>query len=143
VSLRIAAAYGREQKQDTVLWRYIRAASDSRDLAVWGSGSRSQDFVHVSDVVTAFELAMDRSVSGVFNIGSGVSITMRELAEAARDATPGSSSAVAFPGISDPQEGRRWQFSIEKARKELGYSPQIGIHDGLKAIAALTKRTPT
>src|SRR6185295_11113610 len=62
VALRIAAPYGWGQSMTTVLWRFLLAARDSREIMLLGAGTREQDFVHVEDVVTAVEYAIDRTV---------------------------------------------------------------------------------
>jgi nucleoside-diphosphate-sugar epimerase len=136
VSLRVSAPYGWGQEPATVLWRFLYAARQSRDITLFGSGERRQDFVHVDDVVTAVECVIDRPVAGTFNIASGSSVTMRRLAELARAVTPGSTSSVRATGDADPQEGVHWRFSIEKARTELGYTPRVSLKEGLTDLAA-------
>jgi UDP-glucose 4-epimerase len=135
VSLRLAAPYGWGQDPSTVLWRFLLSARQSHEINVYGTGERSQDYVHIDDVVTAFELAMDRPAAGVFNIASGSSVTMRRLAELARSVTPGSTSDIRLNAEPDPQDGTIWQFSIRKAQTELGYAPRVGLAEGLGQVA--------
>lgn len=66
-----------------VIPRFVSAALNGEDLKVFGSGEQTRCFCHVADVVRALLLLVDeeRSVGGIFNIGSSHIITIRELAE--------------------------------------------------------------
>lgn len=51
-------------------------------LVVWGSGTPRREFLHVDDLADACVFLMERGVGdGVFNIGSGSEVTIRELVE--------------------------------------------------------------
>jgi UDP-glucose 4-epimerase len=105
----------------TVVKIWIEAALRNGPLKVFGSGSRSQDFVACTDVAEAvFQALVSPAANDVYHIGSGVPLSMRELAQriARFRNTP-----IVFEGV-DPNEGDRWQLSLEKSRKELNYAPK-------------------
>lgn len=141
MALRISAPYGPYQTVHTVVNAFLEAAVESRALTLYGTGGRTQDFVYVGDVVQAMWLAYQRRVSGVYNIASGQPVTMRDLAETVLSVVPGTKSEIVYSGQPDPQESYRGVFSIEKARRDLGYTSQTSLAEGLRAyLATLVKR---
>ncbi|MCK5699285.1 MAG: GDP-mannose 4,6-dehydratase, partial [Candidatus Aenigmarchaeota archaeon] len=51
------------------------------DIVIYGDGGQTRDFVHVSDVVHANVAAMEHGGGEVFNVATGSSVTVLELAE--------------------------------------------------------------
>jgi len=130
-NLRISAPYGPCQKVQTVINVFLSAALESTEITLFGSGNRTQDFTYIDDVIQAIWLACRKKASGVFNIASGTSVTMCELAKAVLYIEPQSKSEIVYSGRQDPQETCRGIFSIEKARNVLGYVPQTSLEEGL------------
>jgi len=51
-------------------------------LSVWGSGTPMREFLHVDDMADACVFLMEKGIGdGLYNIGTGVDVTIRELAE--------------------------------------------------------------
>ena len=65
-----------------VLPRFVRQALSDRDLTVYGNGTQSRCFVHVSDTVRALLLLLecDEAIGGAFNVGSSEEVPIIELA---------------------------------------------------------------
>ncbi|HSE65819.1 MAG TPA: NAD(P)-dependent oxidoreductase [Gemmatimonadales bacterium] len=131
-SLRLASPYGPGMSPSSVLPRFAMAALRGLPLTWFGSGSRSQNFVHVTDAANACMLAATRGAGGVYNIGGPESISMKALAQLLVDLTPGTGSSATASGRADPQEDERWEVSLTRARDELGYVPAVRLRDGLK-----------
>jgi GDP-L-fucose synthase len=67
-------------------------ASGARSIEVWGSGTPRREFLHVDDMADACVFLMERDIrEGMFNIGTGSDVTIRELAETMK-------SVVGFKG---------------------------------------------
>lgn len=133
--LRISAPYGPGNSRATVINTFISRALRSEDLILYGTGMRQQDFTYIDDIVNALWLVYQRSAVGVFNIASGRSVTMRQLAEHVLEALPGVRGRIVSAGVPDPQEDYRPSFSIQKARGTFGYEPKTSLTDGLKRCA--------
>lgn len=133
VSLRLTSPYGPGMPGHSVLPLFVSEALSSRDLCIYGSGRRTQNFVHVSDAVSACLLATTSDAAGVFNIGGSSSITMRELAAMIITLVPGCRSRVISSGRPDSQEDYRWEVSLVRSREILGYTPQTGLAAGISA----------
>lgn len=132
VSLRISSPYGPGMNERTVLPIFLHAALEGRIPRYHGTGSRRQNFVAAEDVAQACLLALEHG-AGVYNIG-GQSASMRELAGLALEAAGRDASEADASGQLDPQEGRAFELSSERARAELGYSPRETLQTRLRAL---------
>jgi UDP-glucose 4-epimerase len=132
---RLVAPYGPRQTRPTVLYRFLEAALEGSPLRYYGTGTRTQDFLHVDDVATAITLALAARAPGTFLLASGMPISMRELAEVIVSVT-GSNSAVEAAGVPDPEEGRAISYRIDHIRERLGFQPSVMLADGIAAWAA-------
>lgn len=135
---RLVAPYGPRQTRGTVLRAFLDAALTGTPLRYYGSGNRSQDFLHVDDVAAALALAARGRVTDRFVLASGSSITMLELARLVVDAT-GSQSVVEAAGILDPEEGRVVRYRTDRMAGRLGFQPAVPLSAGIAAWAAVRR----
>jgi UDP-glucose 4-epimerase len=93
VGQRQSPAYG------MVIPRLVRQAVAGEPLTVFGDGTQTRCFCHVSDVVTALTGLLDHedAIGDVFNVGSGNEISMADLARRAIDVAGSSSDVVFIP----------------------------------------------
>jgi nucleoside-diphosphate-sugar epimerase len=133
--LRISAPYGYVLESNAVIPRFIKQVRSGEDIELWGTGSRAQTFTFVEDIARACELSWKNEVSGVFNITSGQCVSMRELADSIIRSFPNSKSKIVLLDKVDPQERVRTEYSIEKAARDLGYTPAFSIDSGIDSIA--------
>lgn len=130
--LRFSNAYGPFMHgKDSVIPRFIRAGLAGQDLVIFGDGSQTRDFVHVSDLVAGIVAAL-RSASGkgIFQIATGLETSIADLAEVIVRET-GSRSRIRFEERR-AGEIHRNQSDISKARAVLGFSPQTTLEEGLR-----------
>lgn len=135
-SLRITSPFGPGMSPNGVLARFLGSALRSENLQWLGSGSRAQNFVHVSDVVMGALLAAETDRPGIYNIGGNETTSMRELARTVARLTPGTHSEVNARGVSDPEEGCRWDVDLTRAASGLKYRPRISLELGLAEYIA-------
>jgi UDP-glucose 4-epimerase len=97
---------------------------------IFGDGLQTRDFVYVGDVVNAL-LAAAGHDGGVFNIGSGEETTVRSL----HSLCAGLSGAPDRPVHAPERLGdvRRSILDVSLAARELGWSAQTSLADGLGA----------
>jgi UDP-glucose 4-epimerase len=134
VCLRYFNVYGVNQRYDAygnVIPIFAHRMLRDRPVTVFGDGEQTRDFVNVADVAEANYLAaMNRGVSGAFNLGSGTRVTINALiglmAEAG-DLTP----AVEH---GPPRQGdvRHSLADVSQARALLGFEPRVALADGLR-----------
>ena len=79
VILRLSSIYG--DKPRGVVDNFIRQWEQSQPVTIYGDGSATRDFVHVDDIARGILDAV-KWKAGTYEMGSGVSNTIKELAEA-------------------------------------------------------------
>ena len=129
--LRISAPYGPGQKPNNVIPIFINNALSNKEIKIFGSGKRSQDFIYIDDVAKAFLSAVRSEKSGIYNIGSGESTSTKKLAQIILKANPKSKSKIVFQG-KDPEENYRLKMDVSKAKRDLKFSPKISIKEGIR-----------
>ena len=136
VALRYFNVYGPGQSGGDyagVITAFLRRVREGKPPVVHGDGSQTRDFVHVSDVVRANLLAATTDAVGeAYNVGTGRSVTIRELAERVVglvDADLGVETGPAREGDIDESEA-----DVSKASERLGYEPRVGLDEGLAGL---------
>lgn len=82
VTLRYGNVYGRGQRSDLdfgVVSIFVDRMLRNETPRIFGDGSKTRDYVHVDDVVSANLMAIDRGWNGVYNIGTGTRTSDLEL----------------------------------------------------------------
>ena len=98
-----------------------------------GDGLQTRDFVHIDDVVTANILAMDSNIKHeFFNVGTGNSISILELANAIIRASSLSLEPIHGPELSG--DVRATQADTTLIRKLLNWEPTIRLDDWVTKI---------
>jgi len=137
--LRINAPYGYKKERKTVVNIFLEKALRGEPLELMGSGKREQDFIYADDVARAFWAALVNKKYGVFNIASGHSVTMRQLAKLIVQ-TVHSSSDITFARQPDPQQRVKVKIDIKRSQNELSFELKYSLKDGLREMAALYSR---
>lgn len=102
-----------------------------RTLTVWGSGNPMREFLHVDDMADACIFLMEHGVGqGIYNIGTGVDVSIRELAEIMMR-TVGFQGEIVFDASKPDGTPRKWLDVSRMAA--LGWHAQIGLQDGIAA----------
>lgn len=136
VALRYFNAYGPRQVANAysgVVSIFLDQAQNSEPITVEGDGSQTRDFVHVSDIVQANLRAATANVSGeAFNVGTGSSVTIQELAEVIQSMVDSKSEIRHHEARSD--DISRSCADISKIESILGYEPTVKLDSGLKTL---------
>ena len=105
---------------------------------VFEDGLQRRDFVSVYDVARACALVLDspQSAGAVFNIGSGRSYSIREIAERLARVIGKEYLEPEITGKYRVGDIRHCFADISLARSVLGYEPQVPLEDGLEELAA-------
>jgi UDP-glucose 4-epimerase len=127
--LRLTNVYGPGMKdKDSFVPRMLKAAARVQGVQVYGDGTQQRDLVHVHDVARAFAMAVQGWPSGATIVGSGSSVTVLDMLEAARAAT-----GCAIPAEHVPaKEGEMPAVVVDIARaRSLGWGPTVSLADGM------------
>ncbi len=130
VGLRYFTVYGPRQRPDMAIRRMCEALAGGPEFVLHGDGSVRRDFTHVADAVDATVRALSMADPGaVLNVGGG-----REAGLAEVLAALGTLAGRPVPlrtGPEQPGDVRRTGADTRRARRALGWSPRVGLTDGL------------
>lgn len=108
----------------------LRARTNPDTLSVWGTGVAEREFLFVDDAVTGILSTLKGTSGGFYNVGTGISTPIRDLAQIiAKTAAP--SMGVSFDA-SKPDGQLRKVMSVEKIRRECGWAPQVELAEGIQ-----------
>ncbi len=115
-----------------VISNFIVQALKNEDITIYGDGSQTRSFCYVDDLVDGMIRMMNSrdDLTGPINLGNPAEFTMLELAERIIDIT-GSRSKIIYKPLPEDDPVRR-RPSIELAKKELGWEPNISLDKGLR-----------
>ncbi|RQS08870.1 GDP-L-fucose synthase [Burkholderia sp. Bp8998] len=139
VSLMPTNLYGPNDNYDLktshVLPALLRKAHEAKirsspAFRVWGTGKVRREFLHVDDLARAVNFVIEKNVlSGIYNVGCGEDITIRELADLVSEAV-GFEGAIEFD--TDKPDGTQQKLLDIRKIRELGWEPKIGLTQGLE-----------
>ncbi len=113
------------------------AARDSGadTVTLWGDGSPTREFLHVSDAARAFRLALEQyDGADPVNVGSGEEISIRALAELVADRT-GFVGTIEWDA-SRPNGQPRRKLATARALRAFGFESAVTLADGLGDVVA-------
>jgi UDP-glucose 4-epimerase len=118
-----------------VLIRWMERIEAGTPPLVMGDGQQTMDFVFTTDIARANLLAATSAVTdAVFNIGTNTETSLLGLAEALLDVMGRPDLAVEFGPARAVNGVTRRLASIEAAREQLGWKPEVDLHAGLRAL---------
>jgi UDP-glucose 4-epimerase len=137
VALRYGSVYGPAAAEETeagVITIFARRMLAGRRPVIYGDGEQTRDLVYIDDVVQANLLAIERAPRpwAVYNVATGVETSINDvyriLAACAGFADP--------PEYQPPKPGevRRNAQDAGLIYRELGWSPQVAVREGLASV---------
>ncbi len=124
--------YGPYQFPEKVIPVFTTNALDDIPIPMYASTQNKREWLHVLDHCTGIDLAITKGTPGeTYNIGSGVEVSIEELADLLLELT-GKPQSLKTIVPDRPGHDRRYLLDSSKIRRELGWSPLIGWEDGLR-----------
>jgi nucleoside-diphosphate-sugar epimerase len=130
VVLRYFNAFGPRQRPDMAFTRIVQALRDGGVFRLFGDGDQSRGWTYVSDVVAATMLAANRG-SGIYNVGGALEASLNQAIGVLEEIAGRPLEVVREPAV--PGDQRRTRADTTRIRAELGWSPNVGLDDGLSA----------
>jgi UDP-glucuronate decarboxylase len=123
-----------------VISSFVVQALTGREITVFGEGLQTRSFCYVDDLIDGFLsfMATSSDVTGPLNLGNPDEFTIADLAKKVIAMTGSASKIVHRPLPNDDPKQRR--PDIARAKELLGWSPQVGLEDGLKRTIAYFDR---
>jgi nucleoside-diphosphate-sugar epimerase len=130
VGLRYFTVYGPRQRPDMAMRRLCERLMDGGAFPMFGDGSQSRDFTHVSDAVEGTYLAgLASDPYSIYNIGGGEEATLSEVIATLEE--------LADANVELDRRGvqtgdvKRTSADTTRARQTLGWEPTVGLREGL------------
>ncbi len=142
--VRIFNTYGERMLENDgrVVSNFIVQAMRGDELTIYGDGKQTRSFCYVSDLVDGIIRLMHADGDDIHlpvNLGNPGEFTMNELAEQVGIATGRQISIKYMPLPEDDPKQRK--PDIERAKKLLGWSPHIGLNEGLRRTVDYFEKT--
>jgi UDP-glucose 4-epimerase len=128
--LRLANVYGTglDLRRRRVAALVLDALARGATFTVYGDGSSQRDYLHADDFAAAVDGTLQAGVGGILNLGSGSGTSLTALIAAAERA---SGRRLALQREPPRPEPRASVLDIARARDVLGWSPRVGLDEGL------------
>ncbi len=129
--LRFFNVYGPHGRPDMMPWQWTQKISRNEEITLFNGGHLQRDWTYIDDIVSGFIAALDADLSWeIFNLGCGVPVENLEFVRILERFVGQSARVLDAPcPASEPLE----TFAdISKARRVLGYDPQIRVEQGLE-----------
>jgi nucleoside-diphosphate-sugar epimerase len=119
----------------TFIWRSLNGEA----LPLDNGGNASRDFIFVEDMARGLmACALKGSVGGVYNLATGRETSILELANLINEYTGNITPLDLRPARDWDRSGKRFA-STEKSERELGFTAQINIREGVRLTVEWTK----
>lgn len=142
VALRYFTVYGPRQRPDMAIHRLVEHGLAGTAFPLYGDGRQQREFTFVGDVVaaTVAAAAAELPAGEVINVAGGSQTRLGELIDLVGE-------ALGAPVVVDrrpPAAGdvTRTGGATERARALLGWSPQVGLREGVAAQVAWHRSRP-
>jgi UDP-glucose 4-epimerase len=136
VAVRFGNVYGPWcARKRGVLNVYFESLHGGVPLVIFGDGTASRDYVHVSDIAQALQLALEKDVPGgtVVHAASGVETPLTVLADLCRQAAGRPDHPIEYRPARAGEVGRNFA-AYDLAHELLGYSPTVRREDGIPLL---------
>jgi UDP-glucose 4-epimerase len=127
VAIRFGNVYGPWcARKRGVLNVFFESIHSGAPLIIYGDGSSSRDYVHVDDISSALQLALEKDVPGgtVLHAASGVETPVADLADLCRQAAGVPGHPIEYRPKRAGEVGRNFA-SYDMANQMLGYTPSV------------------
>ena len=122
---RLFNTYGPKQSIDFVMSKFILAASNNKDMTIYGEGNQTRTFCFIRDNIDAMISAFynNKIVNDVANIGSDQEISILELAKLIIKITKSTSNIIHLPALEEGDMTRRFLNLKMKSLLERNLTP--------------------
>ena len=131
--VRIFATYGPRGRPDMIPRILIENIVNDQPIRKFGEGDATRTWIYISDIVSAFLLALKHPQGGYaeFNTGTDASTTLNELIECA-EGVIGKKALIEHHPVPPGDAHTVGHPSYERIKKVLGWTPKIGVKEGMR-----------
>lgn len=132
-ALRYFTVYGPAGRPDMSVFRFIRNIVEGKPITVYGDGTQRRDFTYVDDIARGTVASLSTSGYKTINLGYGNPVALNDVIRIIEGAT-GQSAIIQYQERHQADPMVTWA-DIGLARDLLGWSPSVGVEDGVQRTA--------
>ena len=140
IGLRYFNVFGKGQSKEYagVLKLFLERIRDKSPPKINGDGTQARDFVHVSDVVNSNIMSMNSDVNhAFFNVGTGTSITILDLAKTIIKSSGLNLEPVFGPALKG--DVQKTTANIDLIEEKIGWKPTVVLEEWIDEIISTNK----
>ncbi|MBX0293991.1 NAD-dependent epimerase/dehydratase family protein [Haloarcula nitratireducens] len=109
--------------------------ANGENPVIWGDGTQTRDFTHVDDVVRGLELAADRELNGIYNLGTGEQYSFNHLVDVLNE-TLGTDVEPVYEDNPIPEDVYVHDTCADywKIHEATGWEPTISFEEGVERV---------
>ncbi len=135
IMLRFFTVYGPRQRPDLAINKFTKLMINNEEIPMFGDGMTSRDYTYISDIVYGIKKSMayvtkNKNVYEIINLGNSSPVTLKEMINTIGDVLDIKPKIKQLPMQMGDVE--KTYADISKAKKILGYEPQVSFKDGIK-----------
>jgi len=135
IGLRFFTVYGPRGRPDMAPYKFLNAIHSGNCFQKYGDGSSSRDYTYIDDIVSGVVASLDNKKSmkcEIYNLGNSTPVTLNKFIELCEKVV-GKKALYEQVG-NQLGDVPHTCADISKARRDLGYSPQVKLEDGLRRM---------
>jgi UDP-glucuronate 4-epimerase len=129
--LRFFTVYGPRQRPEMAIHKFTRLIHRGERIPLYGDGTSRREYTYIDDIIEGIMAAV-RHLRGyaIFNLGESRTVPLRELISRLEGALGKKAAVEELP--EQPGDVPITYADITKARRLLGYDPQVDIEEGVE-----------
>ena len=128
--LRFFTVYGPRQRPDMAVHKFTRLIDGGKQIEIYGDGSSRRDYTYIDDIIDGVEAAVDKNLAfEIINLGESETIELNRLVSLIEENIGKKAKVVKMP--MQPGDVPITYADISRARKLLGYEPQVKVDEGI------------
>jgi UDP-glucuronate 4-epimerase len=133
VCLRFFTVFGPRQRPDLAIRKFVEKIQRGEPIPVFGDGTSGRDYTFIADIVEGIRAALAYDTRyDIFNLGNSHPITLNMMIETIETVLGKKAEITRLP--EQPGDVPITYADITKARRALGYSPQVSFAEGIAAF---------
>lgn len=135
--VRIGDIYGPNQKTGALIKAVVKNIVHAEPQRLYGQGDRTRDYIYIDDVVSGLQYILEKKLTGVYNLATGVGTDVREIIHIAETLSDCKSPTIPVP--TEHEDHSKIVLDITKL-KNAGWEAEVSFKEGLGRIVEETRR---
>ena len=129
---RFFTVYGPAGRPDMVMFRFVQWLAEGKQVTITGDGNQMRGFTYLDDIARGVLLGLKPMGYEIINLGGLETITINELLHKIEDRL-GRKGLIKYIDKNPADVDANWA-NVEKARRILGWEPQVSLDEGIAAL---------